>query len=251
MENSIKKDYSLSSAGLHIIAMALMLCDHSWSTLFPEHVWLTCLGRMTFPIFAFMIVEGFFHTHDIKKYFKRLFIFAVLSEVPFDLIYEGSFFYPFHQNVMWEFIIGLAALCVLEKIKENQNLVVKIIGYPVTVVAAILLPFACFTDYYGHGIMTILVFYFFHGRKWWCFLGQLIGLWYINYEVMGGYCFFVTLFGHEFEIVQQSIAVLALIPIWLYRGRQGYHAKWFQYFCYAFYGLHCAILYIIGYLVFA
>ena len=59
--------FDLSAAALHILAMALMLMDHLWATLLPAQEWLTCAGRLAFPIFAFMAVEGYFHTHDLKK----------------------------------------------------------------------------------------------------------------------------------------------------------------------------------------
>lgn len=59
--------FDLSAAALHIIAMALMLMDHLWATLLPAQEWLTCAGRLAFPIFAFMAVEGYFHTHDLKN----------------------------------------------------------------------------------------------------------------------------------------------------------------------------------------
>ena len=53
---------------LHLLAMAFMLCDHLWGTVVPRNDWLTCIGRIAFPIFAFLIVEGYFHTKNLKKY---------------------------------------------------------------------------------------------------------------------------------------------------------------------------------------
>lgn len=80
------KKIDISAAALHVLAMTLMLMDHLWATLFPSLDWLTCAGRIAFPIFAFMIVEGYFHTHNFEKYVQRLFLFALLSEIPFDLM---------------------------------------------------------------------------------------------------------------------------------------------------------------------
>lgn len=100
-------------------------------------------------------------------------------------------------------------------------------------------------DYYGAGVLTVFVFYFLHGRKWWCFLGQLAALYWLNVELLGGLMYPVQLFGMEFELCQQGLALLALIPIWLYRGRQGYHSKPFQYLCYAFYPVHMLLLVVV------
>ncbi len=105
-----KYRFDISSAGLHILAMTFMLLDHMWATVTPGQEWMTCVGRMAFPIFAFMIVEGYFHTHDLKKYLLRMVAFALISEVPFDLMYEGLAFYPYHQNVMWTFLIALGGI---------------------------------------------------------------------------------------------------------------------------------------------
>ena len=92
------------------------------------------------------------------------------------------------------------------------------------------------------GVLTVLVFYFFRGRVWWCLAGQLLALYWLNVEMLGGLMSPVQLFGVSFEICQQGFALLALVPIWLYRGRQGYHSRWFQYFCYAFYPVHMLVL---------
>ena len=240
------KRFEFTSFSLHVLAMITMLMDHTWSCLLPSWEWLTCVGRITFPIFAFMTVEGFFHTHNFKKYCTRMLVFALISEIPFDLMYNGAIFYPYHQNVMWTFLIALLGMKLMETMKLRGILWQTVLVDIVVVLVCVLMGFAFFVDYYGTGIMLVFVFYFFHGRKWWCFLGQFLGMYYLNVEVLGGYYYPINLFGFQIELVQQSIAMLALIPIWLYRGKQGYHSKPFQYFCYAFYPGHILVLYLIG-----
>ena len=97
-------------------------------------------------------------------------------------------------------------------------------------------------DYYGFGIAMVLIFYLFRGDSWWHRAGQLLGLYWINAEMMGGLVYEFELFGRLWVIHQQSFALLALIFIWLYRGRKGHSSKAFQYFCYAFYPVHVLIL---------
>ena len=87
-------------------------------------------------------------------------------------------------------------------------------------------------DYYGMGVLTVFVFYFLRGREWWKLFGQIAALYWINVSLIGGQIFPIELFGLEFEVCEQGLALLALVPIWLYRGRQGHHSKAFQYACY-------------------
>ena len=198
----MEKKRGIDSFTLHILAMLFMLCDHLWATLFPAQEWMTCVGRLAFPIFAFMIAEGCYYTSNVKKYMLRLFLFAIISEIPFNLIMGSSVFYPFHQNVLWTFLLGVLSIQIIEKAKKKQ-------------------------------------------KKWISFAAQLVGMYYLNVAMLGNLYYPVTILGHHFEIAQQSFALLALIPIWLYHGEQGYHSKWFKYFCYAFYPVHLLILVVI------
>ena len=242
MDSSASKNFELTAAVLHIIAMTLMLMDHLWATLLPAREWLTCAGRVAFPIFAFMAVEGYFHTRSFKKYILRMLLFAVLSEIPFDLMYGGTWFYPVHQNVLWTFLLSLLGVWLMEQVRKKGKTWMYLLVCVLVVPAGLVLGTLCMVDYYGVGVLTVFVFYFLHGRKWWCFLGQLAALYWLNVELLGGLMYPVQLFGMEFELCQQGLALLALVPIWLYRGRQGCHSKPFQYACYAFYPVHMLLL---------
>ena len=242
LHSSAADRFDLSAAALHIIAMTLMLMDHLWATLLPAQEWLTCAGRLAFPIFAFMAVEGYFHTRSFKKYALRMLLFAVLSEVPFDLMYGGTWFYPVHQNVIWTLLLGLLGIHLMEIVRKKQKIWLTLLVSVLVVAAGGLLGTLCMVDYYGVGVLTVFLFYFFRGRKWWCLLGQAAALYWVNVELLGGLMYPVQLLGMDYEFCQQGLALLALIPIWLYRGRQGYHSKPFQYACYGFYPVHMLVL---------
>ncbi len=235
----------LSSFILHILAMVFMLCDHLWATVVPGNEWLTCIGRIAYPIFAFLIVEGYFHTKNLKRYVLRLLIFAAASEIPFNLMTGGSPFNLLHQNVLWTFLIGIGLIHLIERARQNPRKIGR------WLLAALGLSLGCavalvgMTDYMHFGVLTMLVFYLFRGRRWWCFGGQLVCLWILNIEMMGGIVYPVELFGNEFLIHQQGFALLALIPIWLYRGKQGMYNKAVKYTYYAFYPVHLLILYLL------
>lgn len=237
-----KLSIETTSAFLHILAMGLMLCDHLWATVVPGNDWLTCVGRLAFPIFAFMIVEGYFHTHSVKKYMVRLLVFAVLSEIPFNLMAGGWIFYPVHQNVLWTFLIALVMIQWNEKAKATGKLWLRFLTAAGTMLFGGVAGLLAMVDYYHAGVLMVLVFYFFRERIWWCRAAQLVLLWWINAEVLGGIGYEFQLFGRSFFLARQSLAVLALIPIWLYRGKQGYHSKWFRWLCYGFYPAHLLVL---------
>lgn len=240
-----KHRFGINSFLLHIIAMALMLCDHMWATVIPGNMWLTNIGRLAFPIFAFMIVEGYFNTKNLKKYLLRLLIAAVISEIPFNLMYGGSIIYPYHQNVIWAFLISLMCIIGCEKIKE-KNLIVGYICGIVFFLIATVLGFVVAVDYYGYGILTVAAFYFFHGDEWWKKLLQIASLYFINVTIFGGMIIDFTIAGHTFEVIQQGLALLSMVFILLYNKEQGPHTKAIQYSFYLFYPVHMLILSLIS-----
>jgi hypothetical protein len=229
-----RERFDLSSASLHLIAMASMLIDHAMKTVIEYDGWIFVLGRLAFPIFAFMVAEGCVHTRSPLKYGLRLLIFALIAEIPYDLMKSDRLFDTYDQNVIWTFLIAFLCITAYRRIKA--------LGKPALSVAAgiffILLGFMAGTifsvDYGGMGVMMVFVFYFLRQRKWWTFLLQFVLLFFINVIFLGGFD------------PMQAFAMFALIPIWLYRGRQGYHSKPFQFFCYAFYPVHMLILALLG-----
>lgn len=243
MEKKFKLE--TTSMSLHIMAMVFMLCDHLWATIVPGNDWLTCVGRLTFPIFAFLTVEGYFHTSSLKKYVKRLLIFAILSEIPFNLVMGSSWFYPIHQNVLWTFLLGLWLIHLNEKAKKKGKIVVRVLTVLGTILLAYILGILTFVDYYHAGVLMVLVFYFFRGRNWWHYIGQFLCMYYINVEELSGYAYEIDMFGETHYFVRQGFALLALIPIWLYRGNEGYKSKTLQYIYYGFYPVHLLILALI------
>ncbi len=244
--NQTRQMPDISARTLHILAMFFMLLDHMWATIVRGQAWMTCIGRLAFPIFAFLIVEGYFHTHDFKRYMLRLLVFALVSEIPFNLMYGAAIFYPYHQNVIWTFLIALSGIWLIDRAKERFAGWLWAPAAALIVLLGALIGTIGMTDYYGAGVLMVFVFYFFRGRNWWCIAGQLFTMYWLNVHLLGSMYYPINLFGLQIEFVQQGLALLALIPIWLYHGRQGAHSKGFQYFCYAFYPGHVIILVLIA-----
>lgn len=109
----------LSAAALKYIALAAMLTDHIGWVFFPNmtpvsfgmHV----VGRLTAPIMCYFIAEGYFYTHDLKRYFARLLTGAAVSHAAYGLCFYGKPFYGLHTGVMWTLAVGLAALALVQR----------------------------------------------------------------------------------------------------------------------------------------
>ena len=225
----------LSGSWLKIIAMASMLIDHVASQLLRNNftfteplitighhsiTWyylLRSVGRLAFPIFCFLLVEGFQHTHDRWKYGRNLFVFALISEIPWNLTHGGHI-YGWSQNVFFTLFLGYLALCVVrrwEEDRQNRHLALRILAL---IVAGILL--RC--DYGSCGISFILLLYVLRHNE--------------IFRTAIGCCF----------LGSRWIAGLAFIPIAFYNGRRGFiQGPFGKYLFYAFYPLHLLALYFI------
>ena len=219
----------MSSFALHIWAMLLMLCDHLQLTLLPDLPILRCVGRLAFPLFAFMAVEGYPHTRSLKKYLLRLLMLAVISEIPFDLLVSGSVFDPMHQNVIWTIILGLCCIRAFDNISAGLKKMLSAVVIIASLAAAIIAR----VDYSSAGVLTLLAFYAFRGNTVRCRLMQLLSLAFINLVLLGGI---------EFAFPYQALAVLSLPIIWLYDGSQGPHNGFIKAANYLFYPAHMLIL---------
>lgn len=238
--------FRLTAAQLRWIALAAMLLDHLWAIVVPGNQWMTYAGRLAFPIFAFQITEGFLRTSNFRRYALRLLVFACLSEIPFDLMYASTVFFPFHQNVMFTLLLGLLAVRGLDRAKRERTVKAAALGL-LGLLAAWLAGTLGMTDYGGMGVLTVAVFYVFRNFPL-ARLGQGLCLFLLNMVFFRGEYVSAELLGHVLELQTQGFALLALVPIWLYGGEKGRGGRVLQYGSYVFYPLHMLVLYLIKFL---
>ena len=146
--------------------------------------------------------------------------------------------YPFHQNVLWTFLIALGCMQLLEWAKADPRPAARFVVSAGAVLGGFLAGTAFMVDYFGPGVWTVLAFYFFRGDGWRQRLGQLLCLLFLNGWLLAGQ----TVLPGGLALPIQAFAVLALPFIWLYRGRQGPHGRAVRRFFCGFYPAHLLVL---------
>ena len=157
----------LSGFQLKCIAILSMALDHTGAVLFPQEIWLRCAGRLAFPIFCFLIVEGFVHTHDVYRYMARLGVFALISEIPYDLAFRGVCLEFAYQNVFFTLSISLVMLVFLERAMDacqrkrqaGEKAFLQTLAAVGTVAAAMAAAELFCVDYGGSGPLLAALFY--------------------------------------------------------------------------------------------
>ncbi len=235
----------LSSSSLKLLAITIMLIDHIGASdvymLFPQGnhnntmLIFRIIGRLAFPIFAFLIAEGYFYTRNVYKYIIRLFIFALISEIPFDLAFSNTFFDITHQNVFFTLVLGLLAIYLFEKYRNQDNLLCFLWVFLLGLVADLF-----YTDYGLSGVFMIFSFYYFRGN----FLKISVSVILINLYMISGYLndFFKGNIPFNITNYIELFSILSLIFIYFYNHKKGYNLK---YLFYLFYPVHLFLLYLI------
>ena len=251
MNSSITNVTTNRITGYHLkmIALVTMLIDHVGAVLLYRYIVdihayndelligiyeiMRYIGRMAFPIYCFLLVEGFRHTKNVGKYALRLGIFALISEIPFDLAISGTWWDPDYSNVFFTLLIGLLliwGISYVEKFytfwKEKEldtfigTLLTIALGVLMVAPAAFVAEYILCTDYGMGGVLAIFALYFFRWNR------------YLAYGV-------AVMLLYVFAGSTEILALLMLYPLSLYDGSRGKQTK---YLYYAFYPAHLLIL---------
>lgn len=232
----------MTSSTLRIIAMILMLIDHTGSLLFPTLNVLRFIGRLAFPIFAFLLAEGCRNTKNKTKYATRLFIFAILSELPFNLMTTKNLLAPTHQNVLWTLLIALLVITGIDYTVKNFSIVPQLIFCTAIPVAGFSIANLLNTDYNAGGVAMVLLFYIFHDKSIKSKLCQLVGMLFITIYVIGSFKNYIDIGIYKGIVPFEVLATLSLALIWMYNGEKGIDNKAFKALAYSFYPCHIIIL---------
>jgi len=226
----------ISGSWLKVLAMLAMVVDHTASRILyhePTIVeplltiggkdisWLflmRCFGRLAFPLFAFLLVEGFLHTHSRWRYGRNLLVFALLSEIPYDLL-RGDVFPAHGQNVLFTLLLGFLTLTIISWWEQHRLDNCRLAFYLIVLIVCAHL-INC--DYGSTGVSFVILLYVLRHQR---ILQAAIGCTMLPMGLIAG---------------------LAFVPINLYNGRRGFiHSSIGKYFFYAFYPLHLIVLYLI------
>lgn len=250
--NMIKPRGGLSGSTLKLIAIITMFIDHTgavilgrmlitrtyintqvrtvpvmdYGALYDVYHLMRSIGRIAFPIFCFLLVEGFSRTRDAKKYALRLGIFALVSEVPFDLAFKARFLELRYQNVFFTLFLGLLTMMAVNWVSHrvwarNQNLqglICFMLGGMIVVIGCLVAHFL-HTDYAARGVLCVMVLYL--TRRW------------KPVQMLSG----------ALSFLWEMPAPAAFLPVIFYNGKRGLRLK---YVFYAFYPVHLLFLYLVS-----
>lgn len=204
---------------LKVIAILTMLIDHVGLVFFPQYEAFRIIGRIAFPIFAYQLAIGYRHTSNRKKYMFRLWTFALISQIPYTLLFDT---YDF--NILFTLLLSII---LIDQISKGNQYWVPIILFFVTIPKYIdVIPSF---EYDWYGILTPILFHWFYNSKEKLLVAQIISL--TIYVLVDGW-------------IYQEFAILGIL-ICLYFPRDILKIQLNKYFFYWFYPVHLLVLFII------
>ncbi len=252
------KEKGVSGSALKIIAMIFMLMDHTAAVVLGSILikngifdvdntsatyigslieagtigWVYLLyqimrrffGRLAFPIYCFLLVEGFEKTHNKAGYARRMFLFALISEIPFDLAFNFRIIDFSYQNVFFTLWLGILMMWVIETVEKCCHIqIIRLLGYGVSVLGAVLAAESLRSDYGAKGIIAIALLYLLRKNKW---------------EQIAAGCV---------AFLWEVTAPFAFVFVWFYNGRRGLRLK---YVFYIFYPVHLLVLHYVANIIY-
>lgn len=216
----------LDGTSLKLIAMISMVFDHVGDMFFPGALWMRMIGRLAMPLFSFCIAEGYAHTKNKQRYLLRMGVFALVSEIPFDLAFEGRVGLG-HQNIMLSFFLAILALMLFDRIRGEgkEHAAGKTLLGILCVCAVAVLALVLRADYTLFAVLAVFLFYVLRNRH--PLLRCGVGVSFLALTRTVGY---------------YRATGLSLIPLLLYNGKRGRGLKWLFY---AFYPGHLLLLYLL------
>lgn len=215
----------MSSFVLKLLALVSMTIDHVGMVFFPFDPLFRVVGRMAFPIYAFLCAQGCIHTKNTDRYLLRLGAFALLSEIPYDLAGDGVLFSLQGQNVFFTLFLGALAV----KLYRQSG---RIRGVLLCVLASELLA----SDYGWYGVMLVFAFYYFADQR----ESMLLAFAILTVAFLG-YIELAT--GSGFAALQVW-CLSAAVPIWFYNGKRGPSGG--KLLFYGYYPLHLLAIFLIS-----
>jgi hypothetical protein len=235
----ITKEKGLSGSTLKIIAIIIMLIDHIgvaiWYRLpglgylvpdvMDQETWwqiymiIRRVGRTAFPIFCFLLVEGFYHTKRRPKYAIRLFAFSLISQLPFHYAFLNI---STRLNVFFTLFIGFMVMWGMSELKKKcSNQYIYFAGWVIIVTVGGLLALGLNTDYDYKGILLIAIFYIFREVR--------------LFSLISGYMTFALL-------MKEAFYLPGFVLSWFYNGNRGLNTKFLFYLVYP---VHLLLFYVV------
>lgn len=212
----------MKSSTLKILACIFMLIDHIGYVFFPKIILLRIIGRLAFPIFAYFIAEGYRRTKDITNYLGRLFVFALISQIPFKAAFRVD-----NLNIFFTLTMGLYGLYIYDK--NKKFLQVLLMGLVCQFLN---------TDYGLYGVL--LVFFFNYNHEDFKKVARNVILLTIIAQGLQGFVNYYYFHRNPiFTLLIQPVCLFSLILIKNYNGERGLKLK---YIFYGFYPVHLLVL---------